>query len=113
MKHPFDHVIFPLSGSALLGMVAISYMHACMLSCFSHVQLCATLWTVARQAPLSVGFSRQEYWSGLPYPPPGDLPTPEIEPVTHVSCTDRQVSYHERHLRSIHESRNEWAYVYV
>ena len=40
----------------------------------------ATAWTVAHQAPLSVGFSRQEYWSGLPFPPPGDLPDPEIKP---------------------------------
>ena len=39
-----------------------------------------TLWTVDRQAPLSIGFSRQEYWSGLPCPPPGDLPVPGIEP---------------------------------
>ena len=39
----------------------------------SHVLLFATPWTVAHQAPLSVGFSRQEYWSGLPFPPPGDL----------------------------------------
>ena len=45
----------------------------------SRVQLFATLWTVARQAPLSVGFSRQEYWSGLPFPSPGDLPNPGIE----------------------------------
>ena len=46
----------------------------------SHVQLFATQWTVAYQAPLSVGFSRQEYWSGLPFPSPGDLPDPGIEP---------------------------------
>ena len=46
----------------------------------SRVQLFATLWTVAHQAPLSIGFSRQEYWSGLPCPPPGDLPNPEMEP---------------------------------
>ena len=51
-----------------------------MLSHFSHVQLFAILWTRARQAPLSMGFSRQEYWSGLPCPPPGDLPDPGIEP---------------------------------
>ena len=51
----------------------------CMLSHFSRVQLCATLWTVARQASLSVGSSRQEYWSGLPCPPPGDLPDPGTE----------------------------------
>ena len=46
----------------------------------SHVRLFATPWTVARQAPLSMGFSRQEYWSGLPFPSPGDLPNPGIEP---------------------------------
>ena len=45
-----------------------------------HVQLFATLWTVARQAPLSMGFSRQEYWSGLPFPFPGNLPDQRIEP---------------------------------
>ena len=45
-----------------------------MLNCFSRVQLFATLWTVVRQAPLSTGFSRQKYWSGLPCPSPGDLP---------------------------------------
>ena len=60
-------------------------MHACMLSQFSSVQLCATLWTVACQAPLSVGFSREEYWSGLPCLPPGDLPNPGIEPSVFTS----------------------------
>ena len=52
----------------------------CMLSCFSCAQLFATSWTVARQAPLPWGFSRQEYLSGLPCPPPGELPNPGIEP---------------------------------
>ena len=47
------------------------------LSC---VRLFATPWTVAHQAPLPMGFSRQEYWSGLPFPSPGDLPDPEIKP---------------------------------
>ena len=51
-----------------------------LLSCFSRVRLCATPWTVAHQAPLSMGFSRQKYWSGLPFPSPGDLPNPRIEP---------------------------------
>ena len=51
----------------------------CMLSRFSRVQLFATPWTAAHQAPLSMGFSRQEYWSGLPCPPPGGLPDPGIE----------------------------------
>ena len=55
-------------------------LHACMLSCFSLVQLFAALRTVACQAPLPMGFSRQEYWSGLPFPPAGDLPNPGIEP---------------------------------
>ena len=45
----------------------------------NHIQLFVTPWTVACQAPLSVEFSRQEYWSGLQYPPPGDLPNPGIE----------------------------------
>ena len=53
--------------------------HVCMLSHFSSVQLFGTLWTVALQVPLSMGFSRQEYWSKLPFPTPGDLPDPEIE----------------------------------
>ena len=56
-----------------------------MLSHFSCVQLFATLWTVARQAPLSMGFSRQEYWSGFPCRPPGDLPNPGIEPLSLTS----------------------------
>ena len=46
----------------------------------SHVQLFATPWTVAHQDPLSMGFSRQERWSGLPFPSPGDLPKPGIKP---------------------------------
>ena len=46
----------------------------------SHIRLFATPWAVAHQASPSMGFSRQEYWSGLPVPPPGDLPNPGIEP---------------------------------
>ena len=57
----------------------------CVLSRFSHVQLFTTLWTVACQAPLSMGFPRQEYWSGLPFPSSGDLPNPGIEPTTLMS----------------------------
>ena len=60
-------------------------MHACMFSHFSHIRLFASLWTVALQAPLSMGFSRQEYWSGLPYPPPRDLPNPGLEPTSLMS----------------------------
>ena len=56
-----------------------------VLSCFSRVRLFATLWTVSHQAPLSIAFFTQEYWSGLLYPPPGDLPNPGIEPTPPVS----------------------------
>ena len=52
----------------------------CVCQSLSRVQLFATPWTVAHRAPLSMGFSRQEYWSGLSCPPPGDLPDPGIEP---------------------------------
>ena len=55
---------------------------ACVLSC---IQLFAIPWIVAHQAPLYMEFSRQEYWSGLPFPTPGDLPDPRIEPVYLVS----------------------------
>ena len=51
----------------------------CVLSRFSHVRLFATLWITALWAPLSMGFSRQEYWSGLPVPSPQDLPDPGIK----------------------------------
>ena len=61
---------------------AHAYMHVYALSCFSRVQLFMTLWTAAHQTPLSMGFSRQEYWSGLPHPPPGDLPDPGTEPAS-------------------------------
>ena len=57
-------------------------MYVCALSC---VQLFAISWTVAHQAPLSMGFPRQEHWSGLPGPPPGDLPDPGLEPLSLVS----------------------------
>ena len=62
-------------------------LHAGVLSCFSHVQLFATPWTIVHQAPLSMGFSRKEYWSGLPCPLPGDLPNSGIEPVSLMSPT--------------------------
>ena len=54
-------------------------MHVYTVSCFGHLQLLETLWPVLRQAPLSVGFSRQEDWSGFPFPSPGYLPDPGIK----------------------------------
>ena len=69
-----------------------------VLSC---VRLVATPWTVALQAPLSMGFSRKEYWGGLPFPPPGDLPNSGIELASLcVSCIGRQILYHYHHLGS-------------
>ena len=70
-------------------------MHACVLSHFSLVRLVATPWTVAHQAPLSMGFSRPEYWSALLFPPPGDLSNPGTEPASLTSTfTGRQALYH-------------------
>ena len=66
----------PRAAAGVAAVVAV----AAAVSRFSRVRVFATLWTVALQAPLSVGLSRQEYWSGLPCPPPGDLPDPGMEP---------------------------------
>ena len=72
-----------------------------MCSLLSRVWLFATPWTVACQAPLSMGFSRQECWSGVSFPPPGDLPDPGAEPVSlNTSCAGRQVLYYQCHLGS-------------
>ena len=60
----------------------LQYWHVCMLG---HVHLFATPWTIAHQTPLSIGFSRQEYWSGLPFPSPGDLSNPGIKTESLVS----------------------------
>ena len=66
--------------------------HQCASSCYacsvSPVKLFVTLWTVARHAPLSMGLFRQEYWNGSPFPPPGDLLDPGIEPSSFcIPCT--------------------------
>ena len=58
----------------------------------SHVRLFVITWTVAYQAPPSMGFSRQEYWHGLPFPSPGDLPVPGIEPRSPALQTDALLS---------------------
>ena len=62
------------------------FPRVCVLSHFSRVWLCVTLWTVACQIPLFIGLSRQEYWSGLPCPPAGDLPDSGIKPVSLISA---------------------------
>ena len=61
------------------------YMCTCILSHFCRVWLFETLWTIVHQAPLSRRFSRQEYWSGLPCPPPRDLPDPGIKLMSFIS----------------------------
>ena len=74
------HMTMKIMGRSVCVCVCV-----CVFSCFSHVHLCVTLWTIAHQSPLSIAFSRQEYWSELPCSPPGDLPNPGIKP------TGRQV----------------------
>ena len=75
-------MLFPLlcSINSHLGRFSFFSSMKVKVKSLSRAQLFATLWTVAYQAPLSMGFSRQEYWSGLPFPSPGDLPDPGIEP---------------------------------
>ena len=97
--------MFPLDRELWLGVVHLwegkvpgQVKLGCQDSvCESRSVLCSSLlvtpWTVAHWAPLSVGFSRQEYWSGLPCPPPGHLPHPGIELAPHVSCIGRWVLY--------------------
>ena len=72
--------ICPAPASGHPGYHICVYRSARMLSCFRDIQLFVTPWTVAHQAPLSTRFSRQEYWSRMPFPPPGDLLNPGIKP---------------------------------
>ena len=67
------------------------FSSVCVLS---HAQLLVTPWAVAHQTPLSMGFSWQEYWHGLSFPLPGDLPDAGIEPASHISCIGRWIRYH-------------------
>ena len=69
----------------------------CLMRVLSRVWLCETPWTEALQAPLSMGFSKQEYWSGLPCPPPGDLPKPRMESAFPVSPALQEDSFPLRH----------------
>ena len=65
-----------------------THIYVCKLSHFSCVPVFETLWAMAHQTPLSMGFSRQEYWSGLPCLPPGELPDPGIEPRSPILQAD-------------------------
>ena len=73
----------------ILGVVRV-----CVLSHFSRVQLFAIIWNIACQALLSIGFSRPEDWSGLPFPSPGDLPNRDGTQGSYVSYIGRRVLYH-------------------
>ena len=77
--------VLPFHVILTLPEIAQGPTHACVLSCFSRGQFFITLWTVHHQTPLPMGFSRQEYWSGLPFSSPGDLPNPGTEPVSPAS----------------------------
>ena len=76
----------------LLAYVFISLVLLLLLSCFSRVRLLVTPRTAAYQAPLSMGFSRQEYWSGLPLPSPRDLLNPGIKPWSPALQADSSVA---------------------
>ena len=75
----YQHIIIIQSSQFTLGFTLGVTHYMYVLSHISHIQLFATLYTVACQTPLSKGFSRQEYWNGLPCLPPGNLPDPGIE----------------------------------
>ena len=82
-----------------LGILGKVILYTCVRVCvcvksLSSVRLFETPWTVAYQAPLSMGFSRQEYWSGLPFPSPGDRPNPGIKPGSPTFQTDTLTSEH-------------------
>ena len=77
---------------------SLLHLRAQLLSC---VWLFAAPWSVVHQVPLSRGFPKQEYWSELPFPPPGDLPNPGIEPLSLVSLHCNRILYQLRHLGSL------------
>ena len=79
---PMDYIFHGILQARILEWVKVK------VKSLSRVRLFATPWTVAYQAPRSMGFSRQEYWSGLPFPSPGDLPNPGIEPGSPALQTD-------------------------
>ena len=83
--------IFKLLNKSLIYSLNERSTWCAVFSRFSYVWLFATPWIVAHQVPVSMGFSRQEQWNGLPFPPPGDLPNPWIKPVSPISPPDNSV----------------------
>ena len=94
-EHPNIAHTLPKCAFSVLALNLGPQVHACVLSCFSQVRLFVTLWTVAHQAPLSMGSPRQEYWSGLPSLSPRDLSDPGIKPGFSYHC--RQIVYYLGH----------------
>ena len=88
------NIALQLDSRTFVTFMILYYLTIVKVKLFSHVRLFATPWTVAHQAPLSMGFSRQEYWSGLLFPSPGNLPDPGIEPGS-LHC--RQMLYRLSH----------------
>ena len=86
----FPALSYPLTQPRRVQKVNTVTLHVCVPSHFIRVQLFETPWTIALQSPLSMGFSRQEYWSGLPCSPPRDLPDPGLP-----HC--RRILYHLSH----------------
>ena len=98
VSYTLKTLIFVMSFPYLL---LLNLIHACLLNHFSLVRLFETLWNVAHKAPLSLGFSRQEYWSGLLYPPPGESSwSGDWTHFSYVSCICRWFLYHWCHLGS-------------
>ena len=99
-----DNGVYTISKAG--DLLRFSYGSLCVFVCIhakslqSCLTLCDPMGCRAHQAPLSMGYSRQEYWSGLPCPSPGDLPEPWIELGSLVSCIGRWVLYHQHYLGS-------------
>ena len=95
-----------------LDMIKLSEVRKVKVKSFSPVRLFETLWTIAYQAPPSMGFSRQEYWSGLPFPSPGDLPDPGIKPRCPAfqadASTSKSPGKSERERQVSHDVTHMW-----
>ena len=91
----FQRLLFHMLLLLLVSLVPLSLVPCVCSQSRSRIQLFVTPWTVAHQASPSMELSRQEYWSGLPFPIPGHLPNLGIKPVSLcISCTGRQILYH-------------------
>ena len=99
-------VEMPCLPAAGFGRALLYSLCVCVCSVAHYVQLFATSWTVVCQAPLSMGFSRQEYWSGLPFPSPEDLPNQGIEPWSPASqANSLPLELQESPIKYIADSR--------